>query len=369
MSKERRIDYHNKPFTEARIAQTYQDNIREAVSKGADLSQVTTQLNQLFGTNFDDPRQFSYSMFRDLVHNSITSLDLDFESFTALADSLFSQALAYIQKNDRYKSLPFDDRSLLAAYTSVEDWQYLYRLLHRPSLFVPGHENEIRWPVINPVYLNMPSRPIRNTSRKYGEYVRPTNDTIPNRVQSIIDTANGEKIHITDIGMGEGTVVSSLAKDFGNKVEITGITMGNVSAKDVRVLTIPAEFLTDIPDNSQEVLLSNFASCYFLWPERAYKEMIRILKPGYSAYIDAAEYLRLDAFEDYYQYFAFVLGDTSRDAVISRLNWQYRPLRMYGDWKGYFLTHLGPSMEENLLVEPAQRGDSYGTAIKLTKLK
>lgn len=109
---------------------------------------------------------------------------------------------------------------------------------------------------------------------------------------SEVDLRNGEKV--LDVSCGTGLVSLPVAEIVQPKGSVTGIDlstgmieMARQRAKDEKIKNVSfrqmdAEAL-DFEDNNFDVVICSLGLMYFPFPERALKEMQRVLKPGGKA--------------------------------------------------------------------------------------
>lgn len=100
-------------------------------------------------------------------------------------------------------------------------------------------------------------------------------------------------LHITDIGCGKGRLLARIAKDFP-KSHLYGTSIFEFSEQDRKFLNdkgITPIFCTankiNIPDNSQDIVVSTEVIEHLRHPNELVKEMARILKPGGIFYTTA----------------------------------------------------------------------------------
>lgn len=102
-----------------------------------------------------------------------------------------------------------------------------------------------------------------------------------------------ERIHILDIGRGDACFLHGLKKTFDNQIYTAGITIDNwrVSERPIDDDHIGlAEILPDRWNNSFDLVYSNMAFMYFLFPAKALQGVARVLKSGGEAHLQAINY-------------------------------------------------------------------------------
>lgn len=375
-SRRREQQSYRPPLNTLQIANRFCDQIRSAYVSGKDLTEVTHQLNQLLGTNYSDPREIHPQLFRQVLDGLMAQLDVSLDSYEALADSILFHALKWIQTQSQFSKLTnYDDRVLLATYLSVDDWRIfngiegISGLVRNPHLLINRSPEsvDLSWPQFDTAYWPLPARDANLSSRTIQWYVYPKEGSIQTIIEEGISKI-GHSFSITDVGMGEGRVVHDLKVKYGDAVQINGVTLDNVQVDGVNVVVTPAEYMSQIQSDSQNLVLSNYASCYFLWPKRAYREIVRILKPGGQALIDASAFCRIPPFREDHQYIGYHLG-SNRDEVLAIFRQNYWGLEPgFENWKQYFEQELGPQLDCRLVVERGRSGDGYGTALHIRKV-
>ncbi len=268
----------------------------------------------------------------------------------------------------RQQHLSREDRIILAANICASDLYCLNRLQSRRKGFLWA--NNYKWAFCylpNPWYLDFPSypKPLTTWPRTGDQYIRPYKHSMEEHIIRMISSQQ-QPVSLLDAGVGGGEYALDLKKRFGQQIHTVGVGLINQQIPVDQNLITPMEVLPLSWTGRFDVVVSNYALCYAVFPKIAISELLRVLKPGRSAFLDISSYWKGG---DVYEIVRIMRecieyggGNAQKD-----FNDHYQGLESFVSIKS--LIECWSSRTIGFSVARARPGDSRGFCIEVRKQK
>jgi SAM-dependent methyltransferase len=269
-----------------------------------------------------------------------------------------------VAQNKGRPPLSPEEMNILAAYLSFGDIYNLQQLPADPGISWDSGLKFFFFKLPNPWYLDFPpySSEVINWNRGTTGYLQPTDQTWEESVATLLSQSE-EKLQILDGGVGSGVFLQQLDQLAPERIETTGVGLVKQTVPVDHNYFLPMELLPAEMKDSFDVVVSNYALCYCLWPKRAIQELIRVLKPGKSAFLDIAPSLHSTA-PGMYKIMEQALG-WPENSALTYIAQQYAGLENFDTIKQ--LVESWSDETYTYTVVPAKKGASRGTCVGIQK--
>lgn len=269
-----------------------------------------------------------------------------------------------ITQNKGRQPLTPEEMDILAAYLSFSDIYNLQQLPTDPGISWDSGLKFFFFKLPNPWYLDFPaySSEVINWNRGTTGYLQPIDQTWEDRVQSRLSESQ-QKLQILDGGVGSGFFLQQIDQLDPERIETTGIGLVKQNIPIDHNHFLPMELLPADWQNKFDVVVSNYALCYCLWPKRAIQELLRVLKPGSSAFLDIAPSLHSTA-PGMYRIMERALG-WPQDTALKYIAQQYSGLEDFESIRQLIESWSDESYTYTVI--PAKKGASRGTCVEIQK--
>jgi len=210
---------------------------------------------------------------------------------------LHAQAISYLGSSG---SLQRKEREILAAVLVMSDSYNLIKLFNEPEIYIHNETLSnftVAAPLIHPAYAGFRPRDAASISpsRSLEFYPRPPEMTLLEFVGGLIRERG--RINLLEVGVGSGAAITYLKDVFGDKVMACGCGVDNytIGALDYQYVG-PIE-TAPFASGMFDVIISNYTSCYFTYPTRAYHQIARMAKTGGHMFLDVSPRYNLTLLE------------------------------------------------------------------------
>ncbi len=204
--------------------------------------------------------------------------------------------------------LTADQVRFLAASLCAADIDQLRNLPQNPAIVWHGHPfSDINHGVIfelpNPWYLDLPanSEPVNIWDRE--DFIQPSRMNMWQWLEIL--AAEKTPVEVLDAGTGSGVRPKLLKDLLGDKIWTVGLGLENQNMPVDENAVRPMEVLPLNWTNRFDVVMSNYALGYTIFPLLAIKDLLRVLKPGKTAFLDIRPY--------------YVTGGPNRAKIVANL--------------------------------------------------
>lgn len=152
----------------------------------------------------------------------------------------------------------------------------------------PGVGNTIFFDLPHPWYLDLQpySEPTHIWTR--GHFIEPLDMSLEDWIErEIMDT---KPAYFLDAGTGSGVRTKILKDIFDDDIFTVGLGIENQIVPADQNVVQPMETLPVAWENKFDVIASNYALRYAVYPNKAISEVLRVLKPGKTAFLDVSSF-------------------------------------------------------------------------------
>lgn len=329
-------------------------------------------------------RQMSYTEASVFAHKAVTLLKGDqhrfpdeemfVDAFMEMAEyidapeKLFEKAQEKIWQliagRDGY--LTDDQVRFFAANLCAPDIDQLRELTKDPAITWDGYpESDIdhatQFKLPNPWYLDLLQypKPVHVYNRQ--DFIQPSSMDMWKWVETL--TTEIIPVVVLDAGTGSGMRPKLLKDLFGDKIWTVGLGLENQAMPVDENIVQPMEILPLNWTDRFDVVMSNYALGYATYPIVAIKELLRVLAPGKTAFLDIRSFYVVNG-PVHWKIIADLLGISEADY------WRIAKEAYVGlnGYKAIKATVEGWSTaDQQFTVDQAQAGDSSGYCVEVTK--
>lgn len=181
-----------------------------------------------------------------------------------------------------------EESRMLAAFLCAPDIMECRALQSDPRVVWTHGYTHTDFRLPNPWYLHLPpdNLPHFEWNRGMKRYIQPERISLRERIDEL--TTNERPVEILDGGPAEGTCLDEIKREFADRVHTVGVDIHNQKILADESVAGPLEVLPADWTERFDVVISNYAFRYTLFPQKAIKEMVRVLKYEREAYLDIA---------------------------------------------------------------------------------